>query len=1128
MLLLLSSLTSTGTLSPASHITTVAEIEGASPTSIGTLLGSAPANLAIAASIGFFNNTLMGLRDQMIESIYTPGSYMYHSFLTPDQYSAVFAPSPALYASAVSYFQSYGISTYTDRSRLFLNLVGTVAQFDQAFGTNIQMFSALHFKFYANTAPVYLPSNYAPYVTSVIGLENYTFFVPTLAAQKVTPTGTSPIPPFSPPYQPSDLQNAYNETSLLKSGLDGKGQTIVLIDAGYGDKTIQADLAEFSLTYNLPTPIVNIQTVNSSATIYDVTNDAVNGVLSNFPVTGGLLGVPPGSGWDTETALDVEWAHAMAPGAALTNMLSFDPGPGLSEAIATAITSQAGNIISQSFGEYEGSNDGGANSTASSGIGTASLIAYTHSFYAEADIQGITVLASSGDWGNTCPGMNNFDVGACYPASDPLVTSVGGTNLNVGSTGWKAESTWTCDPGCTGGAYSSVFTRPTWQTGPGVSMTTTGRGVPDIAADADPQTGVVIVLNGVNFGLLFLIGGTSLASPLWAGAIAMIDNARNTNAGFFNPEIYNILNSSQYLPIFHDITTGNNCFQGTPCYNAGPGWDPVTGIGSPNLGCIVSGCVPKPVSTGITITSPTTGQNVASTTLTVTGTHSLPPLNWLVGKPNSAPGYFTGQQQDQLNILKGFIDNYRVAGLSGYFNVNLVMSNLTNILLPPAPSEGEWWVLQWDFNGQSYFAVMTLYGQGGISVSGAGTSIAGIAFQYGTISNVAGSNNYQATALTNGTYTGTAPGKITITVPTSGVGSPSLGSFMTNVRATTFEVVGTPLLASLQSVDSIGTVGYNLGDSLLPNGYVQVALNNQFVGAVTATLINYPATSTWTAKLNLAGLPSGSYAVYARQVVNGTPGLTTTVQFTLTSPAQPSGMLLVQTNNIGYNPGSFVKLSGTLKTPAGIPLTGRTVGVEVDNSRGGPFFIEQLSTNSKGAYSTSFTLPSNPLTGSYTVLAASSGLLAKTTFSVGTAQNGPSIGSSTGFISGSNGSPTVTTTVQILNDTWSPQSTFTNGQTVVASVALSNPDSQAQSTLAIAEFIGPRGIPVFIGGGSVTLQAGQTVTVTFSVTIGTTIPFGSGKYIVLALAWNGFVALQGSSWNALANTPPSSNTFQVK
>ncbi|PYX53237.1 MAG: hypothetical protein DMG73_20885, partial [Acidobacteria bacterium] len=122
--------------------------------------------------------------------------------------------------------------------------------------------------------------------------------------------------------------------------------------------------------------------------------------------------------------------------------------------------------------------------------------------------------------------------------------------------------------------------------------------------------------------------------------------ANNANAGFFNPTAYSFLNAPQYSAEFHDITTGNNCFSGTPCYNAGPGWDPVTGIGSPNVGCIVSGCAAKPVSTGVTITSPTPGQNVTTTTLTVAGTHSIPPLNWLVGKPNSAPGYLTGQQQD--------------------------------------------------------------------------------------------------------------------------------------------------------------------------------------------------------------------------------------------------------------------------------------------------------------------------------------------------------------------------------------------------------------------------------------------------------------------------------------------------
>src|SRR5438132_8417366 len=133
------------------------------------------------------------------------------------------------------------------------------------------------------------------------------------------------------------------------------------------------------------------------------------------------------------------------------------------------------------------------------------------------------------------------------------------------------------------------------------------------------------------------------------------------------------------------------------------------------------------------------------------------------------------------------------------------MSNLTSLLLPPTPSEGEWWVLQWNLYGHAYFAAITLYKEGGNSVNGGGTSIAGIAFEYGTISTVGGSSNYQATSQTNGTLTETAPGRITITVPASGVGLPSLGSPLSGLRATTFAVVGTSLLPALLPVNRCGT-----------------------------------------------------------------------------------------------------------------------------------------------------------------------------------------------------------------------------------------------------------------------------------------------------------------------------------
>jgi len=1099
-------------------------VGAATPLNVGALLGDAPSSLRIAASIGFLNTTEQDLLNQLVQEIYAPGSYMYHSYLSAQEYSNIFAPSDPVYAGAVSYFQSFGISTFTDKSKLFLNLEGTVSQFQKAFATSISMFSGKYFKFYANTDPLYLPSSISPYLTSVIGLENYTFFVPTLAAMTVSQSPTSPIPPFSPPYQPGQIQAAYNETGLINNGVTGAGESIVLIDAGYGDKTIQADMAEFSLTYGLPVPIVSAQTVNASDTVLDVTNDAVAGVLANFPITGGLLGVPPGSGWDFETALDVEWAHSLAPGASLVNMLSFDPGPGLAEAVATSIANHAGNILSQSFGEYDGSNDGGANSTGSYGIGSQSLINYIHPFYAEAAAEGITVLASSGDWGNTCPGASAFDIGVCYPASDPYVTAVGGTSLTVGSSGWKAESTWTCDPGCTGGGFSSVFARnSTWQNGPGVPISASGRGVPDVAADADPATGVVIVLNGVNYGTLFLIGGTSLASPIWSGVIATIDSATGTSLGFYNPEAYSILNSPEYTGKFHDITLGNNCYTGTPCYQAGPGWDPATGIGSPNVGCLLSGCLPLVANSGVTITSPTLEQNINSSALTVTGTHTLPPLNWLVGRQGSAPGYLTGQQQDQLNILQAYISNYRAVAGQGFYNVNLVMSNLTNILLPPPPSEGEWWVIQWTFEGTPYFGVMTLYEEGGINVNGTGVSIAGISFQYGTIVNSGGTSFYQSTAQTNGTYTKTAPGRISMTIPASGTGLPSLGSTFTGVTAVTFEVVGTSLLAGLEQVDTVGSTSYTLGDPLLPNGYVQVALDSQFVGAAVATLSDYPAGNDWSAQLSLAGLPSGTYTVYARQVINGTPGFYTSVYFTLTSNGFAAATLLVQTNRQGYAAGGSVKITGTLKTSSGVPIAGRQVGLEADDPDGGVVFVDQLVTDSAGAFSDAFTIPRAAPSGIYQLLASSTGVAAKTIFSVAKNKGGASMGSATGSILQE--TLQIATSVQVLNGSQSQQSTFTNGQQVMANVTVRNTGTQAQTVTDVVEFIGPGNVPVFVAGTLVTLQPLRSTSLTASIVLGTTVPFSTGTYFVLNFAWNGFVQSQGASWRGLAIR--SSATFQA-
>jgi Pro-kumamolisin, activation domain len=1100
-----------------------AVVGAATPQSVGVNIGSAPSSLTIAASVGLFNNSQRDLLNQELQAIYTPGSYLYHSYLSPEDYTSLFAPSPTAYSAAVSYFNSFGITTFTDKSRLFINLDGTVAQLQQAFGTSIGMFAGKYFNFYANTAPLTLPTTISPYVTSVVGLENYTFFIPTLAATKLDSPAL-----FSPPYQPSQLQGAYNESGLLAAGTTGTGQTIVLIDAGYGDKFIQADISQFSLTYSLPVPVVGIQTVNSSDTVADVQSDAVGGVVSNIPLTGALAGVPAGSGWDVETALDVEWSHAMAPGASLVNMLSFDPGPGLLEAIAAAIADHSGTIISQSFGGYDGSADGGANSSGSAGVGMDSFVQYTHPFYAEAAAEGITVLASSGDWGNTCPGASLYDVGTCYPSSDPFVTSVGGTSLIITQDSWTSESAWTCDPGCGGGGFSSVFARPSWQTGPGVPVMATGRGMPDVAADADPNTGVVIVDAGVNLGAAGLgIGGTSLASPLWAGMIAVLDQAQGQQAGLYSENsAYPLLNSPDYTALFHDITSGNNCYQGNPCYNTTVGWDAVTGVGSPNVGCIVSGCVPAALVPGVTITSPTPGQTLQSTTLSVQGTHSLQPGNFQTGTPNSAVDHL-GNSVPSLDILQAWFSDYRtLATGQAAFNVNLRIQDLTNIMTPTTGALGEHWEIKWSYGGASNYAEMLLWYTSAVTAAPDGTGVAGLFFYAGTTTTGTTGTTVTQDAV-NGTYTAAAPGVITLTVPTSDVTNPTKGSILTSASGDTQEFIGSPvswLQFTVSQVLSPSSFSYKVGSPLSPNGYVQVALNPSFVGGTNATLVGYPASSQWTASLDLTGLPSGQYTVYARQVAGGNPQIPTSVPFNLVSPSAAKATLTVQTNNQGYLAGKPVQISGSLKTPKGQPIAGRQIGVEVDGPSGSPLFIDQVATTSTGLYRTSFDLPPNAPSGTYALTVGIWGLTASTTFSVGSSISGTRSGSASGTIYSLPSTVSITG-LQIHNSNGQSQSTFTNGQTVVADVTISNSGSTSQTVYVPVEFLNQHGQPLFIGGVTLTVGAGQSASATVTATIGTTFAYSHGKYITLGFAWNGLLSKEGKAWNAYA--PRSSTTFSV-
>jgi len=331
--------------------------------------------------------------------------------------------------------------------------------------------------------------------------------------------------PGSPPYIPSDIRQGYDFNPLYARGVNGTGTRIAIVDA-YGNPTMSKDLSTFDSISGLPPATMN--------TYYPDGQPAVRN-----------------SGWALETALDVEWAHAIAPAATIDLVVSYDSGLGhmfdAMSLVAHTLTNET--VLSMSFGLSE-----------SQYPTTGSLtIAATHNLFVTMTSHGTTPFASSGDNGaTTCCDVS-------YPASDPLVVAVGGTSLNLDSSAnYLSETTWSGS----GAGSSVVFTKPTWQQGHGDTM----RDIVDVSYDADPNTGVLVIQGSSQFA----VGGTSASSPQWAGLVALASQAASHRYGSIAPKLYN-------LTSYHDITSGSDGF-----FNSSLGWDYPTGLGTPDANLFVS------------------------------------------------------------------------------------------------------------------------------------------------------------------------------------------------------------------------------------------------------------------------------------------------------------------------------------------------------------------------------------------------------------------------------------------------------------------------------------------------------------------------------------------------------------
>lgn len=364
-------------------------------------------------------------------------------------------------------------------------------------------------------------------------------------------------------YTPALIRKAYN----IPAGLDGSGQTIVIVDA-YGNPTVRSDLHTFDQAMGLPDPTLNIffptgqpQKPSTAQDKHDV------------------------EGWESETDLDVQWAHAIAPKATIDLVIAASSsGDVLNVAQRFAVTNHLGGSMSLSFGSPEG---------AIRGAGNNIQLQQADAIYEQAVASNITVFSSSGDSGASqgFPFAN-----ASFPASDPLVTAVGGTNLFLADDGtYQSEDVWNdSDPalcpfsctrgsfGATGGAPSKIFAAPSYQSAlSGQSARTTS----DVGYNASVYTAVLVYLGffGGSANQFYFVGGTSEGAPQWAAIQALANQKAGRQLGFINPTLYAIgANAGKYAIDFHDITVGQNGFNG-PGFSAKVGYDLPTGLGTPNV-----------------------------------------------------------------------------------------------------------------------------------------------------------------------------------------------------------------------------------------------------------------------------------------------------------------------------------------------------------------------------------------------------------------------------------------------------------------------------------------------------------------------------------------------------------------
>jgi len=585
-----------------------------------------------------------GALESFDTSVSTPGSPNFRHYLAPGAFAAVFGPSPTTLASVRAWLSGRGLDVgATSGDGLIVAFSGTAEQIDQAFAVGLEQYRLPSGRVVrVPDAEPLVPSALAGALDGVTGLDDLSRPGPQLVRPaNATPATRSaaggPAPRVSGPSPTAgcsntiqsnpasagaltvtDLASTYSFSNIYAGGNEASGVTVGIYEL---EPFLQSDINAFKNCYS----------------------PAITASVSSVSVDHASPNSGPGAG---EAALDIEMVIGMAPNVNVKVYVGPNGGSGpLDTYLAMVDGPSPPAVISTSWGQCEAQLP-------------AAYLQAESSIFQQAVAQGETVAAAAGDEGSEdCylfPSSNDTRLQVDDPASQPWVTGVGGTTINAAGPP-PTESVWNLglSSGTGGGGNSTTWTMPAWQRGPGVQSTATKaqdtftgaqpcptssgagtlscREVPDVAADADPRNGLAIFCSCASGGWA-KIGGTSMAAPLWAALAALADQGQVSPVGFANPTLYQAQCGGS--PVFNDVTVGNNQPAGSspsnpprlppgPYYQATPGFDMATGLGTPVASALVSrlrspGPSTCPVVTGISASSGPAG---GGTTVTVSGSN---------------------------------------------------------------------------------------------------------------------------------------------------------------------------------------------------------------------------------------------------------------------------------------------------------------------------------------------------------------------------------------------------------------------------------------------------------------------------------------------------------------------------